>query len=220
MSDTKKLLLSVVGLVLIIGAVVVLEGNGGVGQNQSATSTPATSTAAGENTQNASQSVPDSWQMYQEGGLSFAYPQDAELTTEAGKIKIQILGPSNEPNTEVTDGLTGYLYSVEKEAGGLADTAERVLVDRSSTAQQVIASTSPATFAEKTGYSFRLQNQLGSETVYYVLPSEQSGLSLIANFTASGPNTAEFIDQFETITKTAQVKNNAGTNSEDESNGL
>jgi hypothetical protein len=129
---------------------------------------------------------------------------------------VQILGPNNEPNTEVTDGLTGYLQAVQKKASGLADTAEQVFVDRSSAAQKVIASMSPATFAGKTGYSFRLKNQLGSETVYYVLPIEQSRLSLVAHFTASGPNSAEFIDQFETITKTAQVEKEAGAEVENE----
>jgi len=163
-------------------------------------------------TENATSSVKDqdSWNDSEFAGIQFSHPPEASVSTEAGRAKVQILGPNNEPNTEVTDGITGYLYAVEKEAGSLANTAEQVFADRSSTPQQVIASTSPATFAGKTGYSFRLQNMLGSETVYYVLPTEQSGLSLVANFTASGPNSAEFIDQFETITKTAQVEKEAG----------
>ncbi|PSO45037.1 MAG: hypothetical protein BRC25_03395 [Parcubacteria group bacterium SW_6_46_9] len=158
----------------------------------------------------SSTSERDSWIDSEFAGIKFSHPPEASVSTEAGRAKVQILGPNNEPNTEVTDGITGYLQAVEKEASGLADTAERVFADRSSTPQQVIASTSPATFAGKTGYSFRLQNMLGSETVYYVLPTEQSGLSLVANFTVSGPNSAEFIDQFETITKTAQLQNGAG----------
>jgi hypothetical protein len=161
----------------------------------------------------------DSWIDNEFAGIEFSHPPEASVSTEAGRAKVQILGPNNEPNTEVTDGITGYLQAVEKEASGLADTAEQVFADRSSTPQQVIASTSPATFAGKTGYSFRLQNMLGSETVYYVLPTKQSGLSLVTNFTALGPNSAEFIDQFETITKTAQVEKEAGAEVGNENDG-
>jgi len=207
--DNTSVVLTVLLIVLVtIGLVVWGTGD----QAKNGESMQATTT------ENATSSVKDqdSWIDSEFAGIQFSHPPEASVSTEAGRAKVQILGSNNEPNTEVTDGITGYLYTTEDE--GLAETARKLLSKELETAQEVIASTSQATFAEEDGYTFKLRNQLGSQTSYYVLPSEQSGELLVVNFTVSGPNAKVFTNQFETIVQTAQVTENAESGDVSENN--
>jgi len=195
--NNKSVAITVTVIVLAAIGVTVWGSNSLTEDNQLRQATSSNSTTTTEQR--------DGWSSTTQANVRFNHPSDASVTTENNRAKVQILGAGNQPNSEVTDGITGYLYSVEISSQNLAATAQSLFSQRSSTAQAVLASTSEDTFAGKEAYSFRLQNQLGSETQYFVLPSEQPGNALVASFTASGPEADDFSNQFEEITETAQV---------------
>jgi hypothetical protein len=215
MSNTSVAITITVIVLAVIGGVFWGGGNSFEDDQLS----PATSSPATSSDTTTSPVQPEGWTRTTLASVQFSYPPEASVATENNRAKVQILGDDNQPNSEVTDGITAYLYSVTSNNRGLSATARSLFSARSSTAQTVVASTSEASFGGKSGYSFRLQNQLGSETQYFVLPSTQTGSALVASFTASGPNAQEFSDRFEEITETAQIIRTAGQETVQESNG-
>jgi hypothetical protein len=149
--------------------------------------------------------APADWIQHQDNFLSFAHPTNAEISQEAGRTKIQILGPNNEENTEVTDGITAYLSATS--AAGISQEAltERVFADKRQTSQEVIEQPTSTQFAGRSGFWFTLRNQLGSETRTIVIPADKTQTALIGSYTASGQDTQQYIEQFETIMETTEL---------------
>jgi hypothetical protein len=163
--------------------------------------------------------APTGWVTYQNTFLSFAHPADAEVSQEAGRTKIQILGPNNEPNTEVTDGITAYLSATSTAGISQEVLTERVFAEKRQTSQGIIKQPTSTQFAGRSGLRFTLRNQLGSETHTIVIPADKTQTSLIGSYTASGQDTQQYIEQFETIMQTTEltalpVRSSSGDQSE------
>lgn len=78
--------------------------------------------------EHASETESGAWQTYEHEDFSFtlAYPPNATSEIENGEVKIQFMGPRNEPNTEIQDGFTLYVRTEPIEAD-LAALAQRIL---------------------------------------------------------------------------------------------
>lgn len=176
---------TVIAILVVVGGLVWYQNQTPEPSDQTATTTASTST------------VPNDWSEHNAGSLSFLHPSSAEVSTEAGRIKIQILGENNEPNTEVTDGITAYI-STTTSPTSLEVAADRLFTERSETSQEVVSQVASSTFAGKTGYAFQLRNQLGSVTDYHVLPLT-ADQAYVISYTASGSDSDSYVDTFTTI---------------------
>lgn len=189
MSKTTKIIVSILALVAVIWGITALSDSGDTGDT--ATTTPDDNQAA---------TVPENWEEYSSENFdfTFAHPPEAEVSTEAGRVKIQILGENNEEGTEVTDGLTGYIYTEPIAQGGLEATANQIFQEEREGSEGVITPVESGDFAGRSGYSFQLRSQLNSTSTYHVLPASE-GQAYIVTYTASGPNSDMYVDTFETI---------------------
>jgi hypothetical protein len=149
--------------------------------------------------------APADWIQHQDNFLSFAHPADAEVSQEAGRTKIQILGPNNEPNTEVTDGITAYLSATSTVGTSQEALTERVFTDKRQTSQDTIEQPTATQFAGRSGFGFTLRNQLGSQTRTIIIPADKKQTALIGSYTASGQNSQQYIGQFENVTQTTEL---------------
>lgn len=154
--------------------------------------------------------VPGDWSTYQDNGLSFSHPSAARISEENERVKIQILGDNNQPNTEVTDGITGYL-STTSSSVSLQKTADRLFTERSETSQEVVAEVASSTFAGRDGYMFRLRNQLGSVTDYQVLEGSEGSVFQVS-YTASGKESQQYAETMETIVSSLHYQPSKSTN--------
>lgn len=195
----------VIAAVVVVGGIILYQQQGSEDTpDQTATTTASTSTD------------PDNWSQYRDGGLSFSHPSSADISKEAGRTKIQILGEDNEPNTEVTDGITAYVSTTTLAEVGLQTAAETLFADRQATSQEVLAEVASSTFAGLSGYSFELRNQLGSATTYHVLPATDS-LAYVISYTASGADSDTYVDTFEDIVASLEYQGaDESTNSDTE----
>lgn len=202
MNNTTQTILIGLAVVVAFVLVIILIGNGGPDQ----TGEQPTSTATGTPTSTA-ETTPEGWEVHESEvvPVSFAHPPEAEVSAEAGRAKIQLLGPNNEPNTEVTDGLTGYVYT-ESTDGDVQTAAETMFAAERENSESVISSTTEASFAGRSGFTFRLRNQLGSTSTYYVLSAEPADTALVATFTASGSDADTYVQEFEQIVRTVDVE--------------
>lgn len=203
---------TIIAIAVVVAGIVLYQ------QQTSKPSQPQTATTT-------KRTVPDDWSTYQDSGLFFAHPSAARITKENDRVKIQILGDNNEPNTEVTDGITGYISTASSTS--MQTTADRLFSDHRKTSQEVIAEVGPSTFAGRNGYSFRLRNQLGSVTEYHVLKGSGGSIFQVS-YTASGEDSQQYGETMETIVSSLRYQPSKSTNepgqnksatSSDESNG-
>jgi hypothetical protein len=193
----------IIAAVVIVGGIILYQQQGS--EN---TSEPTATTTASTSTD------PDSWSQYRDGDLSFSHPSAADISKEAGRTKIQILGDDNEPNTEVTDGITAYISTTTLAENGLQETAETLSTERQETSQEVLAEVASSTFAGLSGYSFELRNQLGFATTYYVLPATDE-LAYTISYTASGADSNTYVNTFEDIVASLKYDEENGDVSND-----
>lgn len=191
----KTTITTVILILAVVGGMVWYQNQAAEPSDRTATTTASTTT------------VPSDWSEHDAGSISFAHPPSADITTEAGRIKIQILGEDNEPNTEVTDGITAYI-STTTSPTSVSSTADRIFAERSETSQEVISRVASSTFAGKAGYTFELRNQLGSITDYYLLPLA-ADQAYVISYTASGTDSESYVDTLTTIVSSLSYDDDA-----------
>lgn len=114
-------------------------------------------------------------------GFRFRYPPEAivdisdpAIAGEPTWVRVRLIGPASEPNTEITDGLTFYVRSVAlDEQETLAVVAERIFNDETEN-REVIEELSQTTFAGREAFTFSLRSQLGSELSYSIFEGEEN----------------------------------------------
>ncbi len=196
MSNTAKIIISILALVALIWGITALTGSE-EDPGDTATTTPDDNQAA---------TVPEGWEEYENEDFDFtlSHPPEAQMSTEAGQVKVQVLGEDNEPNTEVTDGITGYINTEPIAQEGLETTANQVFTQREANSQEIVSEVESSSFAERSGYTFQLRNQLGSVTTYHILPASEDRAYIIS-YTASGSDSESYVDTMETIASTLSI---------------
>ena len=167
-----------------------------------ATTTNTTTTAP----QDTQATVPADWQQYENPAFDFTfqYPSAATTSVEAGRAKVQLIGPASEPNTEITDGFTFY---VRTESFGDATSTEsfaQSYYQEESRRLETIEAPHQISVAGETGYTFTLEGEIGSNTIYRVLPAEGDQVFVTTAIVAD-PNNQGYADMIETMLGTLRV---------------
>lgn len=112
--------------------------------------------------------VPSEWKEFrnQTVGLAMYVPADASTELERDLAKVQVLGPDNQPNTEVTDGITFYAgRRVMQDNMNLEQLAQREFArDISSPTTNAVAAPSASSTAMGTMYTYRVSGPSGGVT--------------------------------------------------------
>jgi hypothetical protein len=98
-------------------------------------------------------------------------PPTARTDVERNQLKVQVIGPENQPNTEVTDGLTFYAsrHSVGSGTSSLRALALD-LYERANERGAVAAKPRATTTADGThAYRFTVRGPIGATNVRYVM---------------------------------------------------
>lgn len=149
--------------------------------------------------------VPEDWQTYENDqfDFSFQYPAAATTTVEADRVKVQLIGPDSEPNTEITDGFTFYVHSEELGEATSTEAFARSYYEDQLEHMTVVEEPHEVSVAGKTGYAFILEGQNGSDTVYRVFPAGGDEVYITVSI-VSDPNDEGYSDMVDTMTGTFQ----------------
>lgn len=148
----------------------------------------------------------------QDGTVTFSYPQRATVTEENNVAKIQILGPGNEPQTEISNGLTGYISLRELGNRPLGLWAELLFAKAKKEGAAGLQKVQEDTFADRSGYSFQVETRLNSTSTHYLLEGDQRHF-LHVSYDAVGPDAKRFTRTFADIVRTVTLQ--AGTSTQD-----
>ncbi len=148
--------------------------------------------------------VPEEWRAFShdETQLQFQAPLAAEMSTEAGRVKVQLLGLNNEPNTEVTDGIT--LTAMVETADD--DAVVRVQAETALATQEnapaggeVLEPLHTIPFGDRIAYAFTVRSALGNPVTYVFVRDAADRVILRATYAVSDPRDVGYENTARTI---------------------
>lgn len=138
----------------------------------------------------------NNWQTFQNEAFSFSfrYPPEAiidisdpAVNGEPKRVRVRLIGPESEPNTEITDGFTFYVRSVALDnQETVAVLAERIFNEETEN-RKVIDELSKTTFAGRDALTFSLRSELGGEVIYSIFEGGEN-LVYVTTSVISIPN--------------------------------
>lgn len=141
--------------------------------------------------------------------ISFAYPPNAQVTTEAGMVKVTYLGPNNEPNTEITDGFVLYVDHTDiGEEESLQDLAESRYEEETERLSGVLVPHA-TTIGDSLAYSFDVETELGPVSTYVVTRGDEDTV-IWFNYTVSGSDSDQYQNIINGIMQTTNLTNEIG----------
>ena len=148
--------------------------------------------------------APEGYRTYHNSdfGFSMAVPEDSSVQAEGpGRLKIQLLGPLNEPFTEVTDGFTLTVFEDELDTSyaSAEEYAEAVIADTRSVSENEIATELEARSVNgMPAYRYSYRGALGSlVTEYLFLPDAGTGYQI--SYIISDPENRDYEDMVFTM---------------------
>jgi hypothetical protein len=121
------------------------------------------------------------WQTYEHEDFNFSleYPPNATAEIENGEVKIQFVGPRNQPNTEIQDGFILYIRTEPMEMD-LAILAQRLLDEQPDYAETL----EPLRMTFEGGeivYGFTVRSALGPPIDYRVTEAEPATAFVVSH---------------------------------------
>lgn len=138
--------------------------------------------------------VPVGYRLYQSNNLAFSIlaPESADIGPEGqSHVKIQLLGPDNEPDTEVTDGLTLTVFRDTEvaEYTSVQAYADAVIEDtRAGSENEITSELEARTVNGMTAYRYAYRGALGSEVTEYVFLPDDSEEGYRISYSIADPN--------------------------------
>lgn len=125
----------------------------------------------------------------EEFGFSLMYPETGSVTSEgANRIKFMLLGPDNEPATEITDG---FIFTVYRNPSAIADNAqayaEALVADikQDPTGREKLSEPERREVAGMEAWRYRMRTVLGTVATVYAFVPEQ-GRAYKVTYSISG----------------------------------
>jgi len=199
-------------ITVVVLALVVVGGYYLLSASPQPTSTDEMATTTDQNEQDTgttSTAVPDDWVVFESDqyGLTFEHPQEADLTENQERkfVKVQVTGPDQEPNTEVTDGYTLWIAKASA-TSSVAEVAERQLAEETQNTQTV-KEVARSTINGRTAYTFANETELGN-TAYHVLWSVEDNMYMDITYSISGSedDMTSYRESVNTIIRTVRSR--------------
>lgn len=111
--------------------------------------------------------------------IVFNYPQNANISYEAGRVKVTVLGPNNATGTEITDGFTLTMHPVSTSSTSSAQGSaqEAFLTVRAEGENNILEDLRQSTVADREVYTFTARSGLGSPVTYvYVSDTDRNAV--------------------------------------------
>lgn len=182
MNNTRNILLLVFGLVAIIGGLFMLSN--------------------GVDKQPSTIDIPEGWEEYSTSSITFNHPPEAKIQTEAGGVKVQVIGEDSIENSEVTDGFTLFIKTKEKENESLSEVSTNMYNEDVEILESVQSPTSTHV-GTKEAYSYSVISAMGGESVNLVIDNNENWIT--ASYTVEDPNDNGYEDTVEKILKTLRT---------------
>lgn len=131
---------------------------------------------------------PITWETYtnEDFNFTFVYPSAASTTVENGRVKVTYLGPENTPNTEITDGFTFYVESVELEEGQTLETFANAQFEQEEDQLEVFVPLRNISIDDKQAYEYQIESMLGLSVTHIMLETEE-GIVFVVSYMLAGP---------------------------------
>jgi hypothetical protein len=117
--------------------------------------------------------VPDAWQQYtsERVGIAMQVPPTARTDIERNQLKVQVIGPNNRPNTEVTDGLTFYArrFAVDRGTSSLRALAFALYERANERGEVAVKPRATTTATGAPAYRFTVRGAIGTASVRHVI---------------------------------------------------
>lgn len=196
MNKKTTITLLVIVAIAVIGIVLATGGTETI-PNDNATTTPG---------QNGDQqtSIPDSWQTYENESFDFTfrYPENATTTVENERVKVQVIGPDAQENTELTDGFTLYINQedipADTDLESVAQNQHEEETQRLESAQEPIA----VTIDGREGYEFQVQTELGSIAHHVIVADDAEDRAFHVTYIISGDDDGSYQETVDDIIST------------------
>src|SRR5690606_10308053 len=109
--------------------------------------------------------------------------EGATVVIEAERAKVQLLGPGNPPNSEVTNGFTLYIDSESTTAGAEAH-AEGLLAEQPDYAE-VLEPLQSVSVGGQEAYAFTVRSALGTPVTHLVFAANGSAVYVMSYLISS-----------------------------------
>lgn len=126
-----------------------------------------------------SESAPNSWQTFQNNqfDFTFKYPPDAivdisdpAVSDEPKRIRVRLIGPESEPNTEMADGFVFYARTTTKNSGeSLSEAALQIFNSLSEKEMVRKEREKSTTIGNRKAYTFTVRSELGGEVIHTII---------------------------------------------------
>lgn len=124
----------------------------------------------------------NNWQTFQHEAFDFTFKYPAEAVTdisdpaiagEPERVRVRLIGPESEPNTEITDGFTFYLSSDSLDQHETFSEAAKRVYKEETERREVIDEPANSEVKGREAYRFSLRSELGGEVAYTVIKGEE-----------------------------------------------
>ncbi len=139
----------------------------------------------------------NNWQTFQSDQFDFMFqypPQaivdisDPTVADEPKRVRVRLIGPESEPNTEITDGFTFYVHSVEldqkQSLSEIANEIFRIETER----REVTNPLQQSEIGNRNAYSFSVRSELGGEVIYEIIEGEAETVFITISVVSSPQN--------------------------------
>lgn len=137
----------------------------------------------------------------------FDYPEDAEIKVEAGIVKVQFFGPDAIESSEVTDGFTLFLRTLEKNSGQSLREFSNERYDEETERQNGVIDPEEIQVGDLSGFSFRVESELGSQVRYHILEKNNTEV-YEASVVIADPSNRGYEEIVNNIEKTLRPNEN------------
>lgn len=164
-------------------------------------------TTTDEQTQNEND-VPEGWEQYdsEDFAFMFQHPDGADITEnqDRGHVRVQVTGPDQEPNTEVTDGFSLWIMQ-ESATTSLRDVADERLADETAReGMDVVEPVATTTVNGATGYSFANTTELGPTSHHVILPATGDAYFDVSYMISGDERATEYQNTVDQIIKSIE----------------
>lgn len=216
----KNTLITILVLVLVvIGLILLAPFNGEDDNQETATTSDATTTMTDDQETNQQANVPVGWETYRapDSGLVFQHPPQVIIDTsnsEVGDVpqrtRVRLIGPESEENTEITDGFTFYARATSTSGMTSLESLARDILERETERAAVVDQLSETTFGDRRAFQFSVDSELGGEVQHAVVAGE-GDTDFVTSFIISGSETRDYESQIETMIETLNTTSTTTT---------
>lgn len=139
----------------------------------------------------------NNWPTYQSDlfHFTFRYPpqalvdiSDPALEGEPKRVRVRLIGPESEPNTEITDGFTFYVRSVVQDnQESFSEAANQIFLIETER-REVIKPLQQSKVGDQNAFSFGIRSELGGEVIYEIIKGEQNTVFITTSVVSSPQN--------------------------------